>query len=186
MEAATENGRRGRPPKFTEEEAEALRKRFPHLSERQRQNIYYAGVGRSALQALVMAHIVAGSHAEDFRVWAQTADWLEGHIGVLAELGRMLGKDFTPEDLDGVEVPAGYAMFVRAVRWLGENRPKSKEAVTVLRLWRLGRAHPGSSQELHHELVDKVNDYLRGHPGMTDEHVEKALRLTLSAAKGDG
>lgn len=187
MEAASENKRRGRPPKFEGDEAQALREHFPHLSDRQRQNIYYAGLAKSTVGSLVMAHLVQDPGSDDALFFAETADWLGERIGVLAELGRMLGKGFSPEDLGEIEgpgdVPEGYAKFAQAVRWLGDNKPKTKEAEILLRRWRLGKPQRGSADELHDELIEKINDYLRLRPDTPGAEIVAAVRLTLKAAE---
>jgi hypothetical protein len=78
---------------------------------------------------------------------------------ILAELSRI-------EDEDTLRRVAGE---------LCELQPRARDAVRMIRRYRLGRAPAGDALELANRIIHLVNDYLAGHPGMPWDDVEAAI-----------
>ena len=78
---------------------------------------------------------------------------------ILAELGRISNED----DLKAI-----------ALR-ICEVKPKTKEAVVMIRRWRLNRSGKGDALKLANEVIATINDYLARYPETTDEQVLTAL-----------
>ncbi len=137
---------------------DALRDGFPDMSDRQRQN-----------RLAMIAAIQRLQEAKDQRYATLLSDETSS-VSVLAELGR-------------IDDPL---TFVDAVEWWLAERPKVKEAVTVIRRMRTGKVAPGSARGLHAELVDAINGYLNRHPATSPSEILEALELTRRSASRSG
>jgi hypothetical protein len=91
--------------------------------------------------------------------------------GILAELGRIRDHE----------------KFDAAVAWVLEHQPKTKEAVSRIRLFRMGRSGSPNARELAEEIVRTVNGYGSKYPELAREQELEALRLatqTLAGGRG--
>jgi hypothetical protein len=94
---------------------------------------------------------------------------------ILAELGRIPGD----EDLKAM---AGQ---------ICQLKPKTRDAVLLIRGWRKGKESPGNARQLAAALVACINDYLKRHPSTTWSIVRAALdaagdAVDQSAGAADG
>jgi hypothetical protein len=122
---------------------------FSNISTgRGRQDVYYRQ------RACLALHITDPVASEPFR-WLADIDLMRGGEGkgwrpsILTELGRIDDED-----------------QLRAVALeVCERKPGTREAIALIRRWRLGREGKGGAADLEDELVGRVNDYLRRYPG---------------------
>jgi len=94
-------------------------------------------------------------------------------FSVLSELGR-------------IESPS--AMKAIAIQ-LCELKPRARDAITMIRRYRLGRSATGSHSQLTELLERTINTYLTAHTEVTMQDVQKALRVLLWASldtQGEG
>jgi hypothetical protein len=91
---------------------------------------------------------------------------------ILAELGRILGKDW-PEGLE--EARDGLRSYLDAVTWLGEHKPSTKRAVAVLRRRRASTVRPASETDLAEKIAKVIIDYCKVHPSIDDKIILRAL-----------
>jgi hypothetical protein len=136
-------------------------------SRRQRQNRLYA------LRAMERLGLLGDSELEQALTDKSALKWLvdeEGaRWGILAELGRI-------KDLE---------KFDAAVTWVLEHRPKTNEAVALLRRFRTGKSRPPHTGELAEEIVRVVNGYGLRHPEITRDQELEALRLATETLADD-
>jgi hypothetical protein len=138
-------------------------------SRHQTQNRLYALRALERLGLLgdgELKHALADRPALRWLVDEDGARW-----GILAELGRI-------RDLE---------KFYAAVAWVLEHRPKTKEAVARIRLFRTGKSRSPNARELAEEITRVVNGYGIRHPDLTREQELEALRLateTLAGGRG--
>lgn len=175
MEVNSKNRGRGRPRKIDDA---PLREYFPNLSRRQRQNLYYAGAARTMLETL------SGSKFDPIK-----HGWILKKFSILTELGRMIEPELNKPDEENQEgfepgnPSPGVVMFVRSLEWLGENKPKTKDAVLYLRRYRTGKAPKADPTELANEVIDAINSYARRNPDLTRELIAQALVLVFGHAE---
>ncbi len=136
---------------------------------RQMQNRLYA------LRALERLGLLGDSELRQALADRPALRWLVcedgARWGILAELGRIRGLE----------------KFEAAVAWVLEHRPKTKEAVAWIRLFRTGRSSSPNARELTGEIVRAVNGYDSKYPKLTREQELEALRLaTETLASGHG
>lgn len=101
---------------------------------------------------------------------AQKADAGMGDLklGILAELGRIPDE----EQMKAVALA------------ICELKPNTRDAVNRIRRFRTGKTSAGDALALCNEILDKVNDYVRRHPGMPWQDVVNALYTALEQVKG--
>lgn len=166
----TDSKKRGRPSKFTNEEAATLRRRYPRVVERQRQNLFYAEKARLVLNRLIELHIE--KDADEGRAYIDKHKWILHKPTILAELGRILGKDWNPRN---PEAEQAWRLFLGAIGWLGETRPSTKRAVAVLRRHRTGKAKPATVNDLAAKIMRTVVEYRTAHPNADQGLILRAL-----------
>lgn len=76
---------------------------------------------------------------------------------ILAELGRFKNKN----------------KLINAARVICRLKPKTQEAIKMIRGWRLGRVP--SSVSLESTLRKAIDDYRKQHPGVTDAEIYETL-----------
>src|ERR1051326_8532599 len=79
---------------------------------------------------------------------------------ILAELGRI-------EDEETLRA---------AARRMCQLRPKAREAMVMIRRFRLGGAKPGDALELANAVIATINDYMRRRPGLSADDIRDAIR----------
>jgi hypothetical protein len=138
-------------------------------SRRQTQNRLYA------LRAFERLGLLGNHELKRALAERPTLRWLVdedgARWGILAELGRI-------RDLEKFNV---------AVAWVLEHRPKTKEAVARIRLFRTGKSRSPNARELAKEIIRAVNGYGVRYPELTREQELEALRLateTLGGGRG--
>jgi hypothetical protein len=139
----------GRPPTYPAD----LRERFPHLTQRGRQN------RANAARALRVLGDAPGCE------WLLGADGGRPRFTVLAELGR-------------VEDDGQLREFALRVC---QDKPRSKDAAALVRGWRLGGRPVAYPQVLIGAIIGAVNDYLSRHAGTTLPMIRQALAATAEA-----
>ncbi len=166
-EAASENGKRqrGRPKLIG---SASLRKMIDFCAgdvktERGRQDVFYRNIA--------LGHLV-----DDPRfIWLCDKERMTAGApnswkpGILAELGRF---DFAGGDI------------LEAASEICRLKPKTKDAIAMIRGWRLGEREctPGA---LYDTLLKAFNDYVGQHPGITKQSVRTAVimfRITVLEA----
>ena len=174
MESASK--KRGRPSKFTQEEVTALRRRYPWVDERQRQNLFYAEKAKWVLNRLIETHVEEDT--EEGRNRLETFDWILQRPSILAELGRMLGKDWEPRKVkESKEMQEAWHSFGQAVGWLGGGKPNTKQAIAVLRRKRTGESRPADAQDLAHQIAVMMIDYLMTHDCDDNRFITRTLNM---------
>jgi len=153
--------KRGRPAVLDEATIEVARRFFPEVqSERGLRDVAYR------LQAInVLTEDAAFAWLADSKTMMEDGDggWKPG---ILTELGR-LGHSH------GVETMKAIA------RQLCEFKPKTKEAIAMIRRWRSGLATAASCLELTDKLGATINTYVREHPDTTFMQIRGALRNAM-------
>jgi len=167
----SEKGSRGRPPRFSPElmlQCEALGLFLNIHSRRGRINVMY---GLRALKAV-------GNGKDPAFHWLANLELMgkgkpkAWQATILQELGRI----DDPDDLRTV-----------AAR-ICELQPRVKDAVQMIRKWRIGRSAPFTQGQLATALVATLNDFLRAHGEMTlDEALKEVdiLRVAVKAQLAD-
>ncbi len=162
-EAASENGkRRGRPPLIERLGAARQMVNFcaPDVkTERGKQNVFYRNI---ALHSLV----------DDSRfTWLCDKERMQAGTGnawkpgILAELGRF--------DIAGGDI-------LEAASEICRLKPKTKDAIAMIRGWRLGERE-GTPEGLYKAMLAAFNDYVTRHPGTTKQAVRVALNVLNTA-----
>ena len=132
-------------------------------NRRQTQNRLYA------LRALERLGLLGDGELKQALADRPALRWLVDEDGarwdILVELGRI-------RDLE---------KFDAAVAWVLEHRPKTKEAVAQIRLFRAGKSRSPNARELAEEIVRALNGYGIRHPDLTREQELEALRLVNEA-----
>ncbi len=132
----------------------------PNASERTRQNKFYQ------LRAMNLLDLSLDDGAEYLYpwIWGRPHEPKPGDHKVrwtiLAELGRI-------EDAETMRAVAAR---------ICELKPPTREALRMIRRFRIGGAKPGDSLELANELIATINDYMNRRPGLTFDDVRGALR----------
>ncbi len=161
-ETASEKPKRGRPRRFSRDGEAVMLGLYSDKGERQRGNIAYMILAVQRLQR--HPDFDAGA----FRwLWNPGKDDLKHTI--LSELGRI-------ED-DGE--------MVLVARDLCAMKPKTKDAVTMIRRLRLGEREPRPHQ-LQDELVATINDFWKRFPKTTRAEVLDALDFVRVVVRDDG
>jgi hypothetical protein len=76
---------------------------------------------------------------------------------------------------------------LRAVaRRICEHKPTTKDAVVMIRRFRLGRQPKGDANDLTDRLIDLISTYLDSHAGVDDAMILQALRLVAQVVKDAG
>ena len=147
-ENVSEKPKRGRPPAFPPE----LEAGYDGLalfdgihSRRGRVNVYYRMQALRALKGIPGVEWVydeARARAGEPGAWRQT---------ILIELGRI-------RDPDAIR---------KVARQLCELKPTTREAVAMVRRWRLDQPlSAGDADQLQEHLRNALNDYITRHPAM--------------------
>ncbi len=157
MEADSKNELRGRPKLFSDRLLSQIGQGRAQ-SRRQQQNRVYAE----------LAHYILNEAYESGETqW----EWLLAEprkVGILSELGRIRRQ-------------RGEEGFWQIANWVADEKPKTKEAVLMLRHLRTGKRTPGSARELHHDILETIRNYRLRHPGTTQNQIETALKTALRA-----
>lgn len=163
-EAASEKRKRGRP-RIMGPSAESMADFVaPDVkSSRGRQDSYYRMI---ALTVLTKDERLAWL-ADESAMKAGTGRWKPS---ILSELGRIPNE----EDLKAV-----------ALR-ICELKPKTKDAVAMIRRARLGREPEGNYLTLFKHLENALNAYLSGRPSTPEDWIIKALRDLADCIEEDG
>lgn len=154
-ESASKKRKRGRPKVMSPEMQKLTDFLSPDVrTQRGKQNVYYRNLASSILY-------------EDKRFsWLADGDKMEAGIigswkpGILSELGRII-------DLDDMK-----AVALR----LCELKPKTKEAIAMIRGFRLGRTTKPDYMKLLIHLENSYNAYVRLHPDTPAEWCARAFR----------
>jgi hypothetical protein len=152
---------RGRPRAFSEEEERWFDKMQTGnncLTRRGKMNHWYALEGGRALKEGSRFKWLLDTEA----IMAGTAHF--PHT-ILSEIGRI------PNDDDKREVAA----------FLCERKPKVKEAVRIIRHFRIGKRAPASADSLSDRLCNLIDDYREGHKGASLDLVREALQVVAEA-----
>jgi hypothetical protein len=167
-EAASEKRKRGRPPVMADHDEALVSYCAPDVRTRRgKLDVFYRqrALGILAIRTKDKRFAWVADRAA---IEAETKDaWKPG---ILSALGRIPND----EDLKAV-----------ALR-VCELKPKTKDAIAMIRRWRTGKASAGDAVGLHKEIVRAVNDYLHRHPGTPWLEVEAALLATLDSARSKG
>jgi len=164
-EAASQKRKRGRPPVFDPGYRAAMKTIFPDIkTHRGMTDSLYRGRAINLL-------------TKDGR-FAWVADGARMKAGapgawkpsILVELGRIPND----EDLKAV-----------ALR-ICELKPKTKEAVAMIRRFRLGREAEGGYLKLFQHLAAAVDAYREGHPSTPKDDLIRALRDVADCIEDDG
>jgi hypothetical protein len=87
---------------------------------------------------------------------------------ILAELGRIDDN----------------SAFISIARQLCRLKPKTRDAVMMVRRWRVGdKAKPGSADTLTDEMSRLVDNYRRRHPDITFSEMKAAINTTYRAVE---
>jgi hypothetical protein len=120
---------------------------------------------RSKMNALYHAHAVGQFHDDPRFEWLLSDDATiksgKGHMRnvILQELGRI------ENETERAEV----ALF------LCEQKPTVREAVSIIRRFRLGRLPQGTPEQLADVLRKALNEYVSTHEGITYDEMRAAL-----------
>jgi hypothetical protein len=101
----------------------------------------------------------------------EAVDWDSIKITVLAELGRLIWKYS-----NGEEVAVKWSVDVLNMK----PKPSVKEAMRIIRGWRLNKYPDGSADALAREIYKTVDSYIESHPSITKEQINDALGQTFS------
>lgn len=149
----TEKRGRGRPPimdKATEAQVERF---FPQIRTRRgKQNIDYQMYASSVLKNDSRFFWIVGNNKEMH--WKPI---------ILTELGRCLSA----------EVIKNFALKIC------ELKPKSKDAVALIRSWRTGKKPEWNPFDLGNYIINTINEYKYRHSEMPWSDVENVLRVVL-------
>jgi len=140
--------KRGRPPsmdKATEAKIDLL---FPRITTRRgKQNIDYQMYAEGVLKDDPRFFWVVGNKEMK---WKPT---------LLTELGRCIFDE---------------TIKIVALR-ICELKPKTKDAVAMIRSWRTGKSPKWNVFDLGNHIINAINEYKRHHPGMPWSEVEDVL-----------
>ena len=144
--------RRGRP-RIIDKETEALVEQFfPHIRTRRgKQNIDYQMYASSVLKNDPRFFWVVGNKEMHWKPI------------ILTELGRCLSA----------EVIKTFALKIC------ELKPKSKDAVALIRIWRTGKQPEWNPFDLGNHIINTINEYKNRHSEMPWSDVENVLRVVL-------
>jgi hypothetical protein len=152
--------KRGRPAFLNTEYFHILAGMFPEATTRRgRENIYYRQLATNVLMK------------EDRFLWiCDPAKMRAGTTGawrpaILSELGRI--KD--------CEIMKALALRIC------ELKPKTKEAVSIIRNFRLGERKPDAGR-LSSEIIRTINSYIERFPTVTNDEIQQSMNDALSAA----
>jgi len=90
-------------------------------------------------------------------------------FGILAELGRIHWQHGSDEEIHGLAT------------LLSERKPKTRDAVAMLRRHRMNTHRPGSVLHLEKSICGTIDAYLATHPGTTKQQVLAALTSAMDA-----
>jgi hypothetical protein len=155
-EAASENPpktKRGRPPVLDPQQVARLRGFFPDI-----RTVRGLQGRANALRAMNVL-----DHAPAFNWLCSTKEAVSAGQGklrftILSELGRV-----EDDDLKAL------------ARQLCQERPRSKDAVAMIRRWRTGKAPTGGAIDLAFHLTRCADEYAARHPGTTRKMLLAAL-----------
>jgi len=170
METVSENiekRKRGRPGAISKEIEDIMSSLagFDNKhSRRSRLNLYYTHI---ALDVLGHGEIPEfGWLANQEAMWrGEPKSW---RPTILCEIGRC-------EDPETMKVVA---------RRICELKPRTHDAVTMIRRWRLGKAQQGNVLQLTKEFADTMDSYRLRHPSTTWEQVRTALVNAMDVVDG--
>lgn len=171
-ENISEKPRRGRPRLLSKElEQIAIFKDGPYCSPRTHQNGHYE------IRALRVLDITGDQLPEEYR-WLMDPDkQREGRSErqgyrktILAELGRI-------DDDECLQAVA---------KRICELKPKTRDAILMIRRWRVGGSKPADVRQLANEVIRTINDYLQRHPSTTHQQVLTALTEALEIVEEHG
>jgi hypothetical protein len=142
----------GRPRSLSPEWEEAIRRYFPDIQSQH---------GRQNQRAWIRAIGVLEHRAFRWLGDREAVNRGDGHFrrSIMQELGRIDNDD----------------AMKSVARQICKLKPRAREAVAMIRRWRLGeRRKAGNVLALTDELVGVVNDYLNRHPEMTTRQLRTA------------
>ena len=160
-ETASEKRQRGRPPIFTPEHRARIQVYFPDVKTH-----------RGITDCIYRIRAI-GLLADDARFsWvADRAKMSAGDGGwkpsILTELGRIWDEEVLKE----------IALNIC------ELKPKTKEAVAIIRRIRTGKTISGNAESLYRALSTTMNDYFQRYPDTPLPEVEAALLVILDKAR---
>ena len=167
-EAASKNRRRrGRPRVLAPEYLQALQHLFPDIQSRR--HLQDVACRQRALALLTDDPACRWLCDPEAMQRGQPSGPLQKswRPGILAELGRI------PDDED-LKALAGEICKVK---------PRTKDAVLLIRRWRKGKESPGDATSLAASVVRCIDDYLKRHPGTTWPTVRAALLAAEEAVE---
>jgi len=156
METASKKRKRGRPAIFTDEQMALVQQLYPHVKSRR---------GQVDLAYQVDATLALGNDPAYRWLYDPAAKMVRSSI--LAELGR-LGH---PEDIKA------------AARWICETKPKTKQAIVMVRSARRGGPPKPSAKALAAAVFQTVERYRWEHPTMPWTAIVEAIGWGLRAAE---
>lgn len=163
-ENISQNRKPGRPRKFSadiEAISDAIGLFTDSKTRRNRLNILHR---QRALS-------VMGNNAEGLTWLFDKEGFQRGSVkikqGILSELGR----------IDDDE------SLIAIARQLCELKPTTREAVAMVRRWRLGKDGVGSAPDLAQAMLNAYNDYLMRYPSTGDDERAQALLLLMATLK---
>ncbi len=155
MTEAASKKKRGRPPAFAYETLGLLRSHYPDIkTKRGLQNKAYEMRALSVLkddpQRYGWLCDIEAMRRGDANSYKPT---------ILTELGRIVDEE----------------KLKTAASEICRIKPKTKDAVTMTRRYRTGKAASGSAVDLRNRITHTINDYLATHPDTSLQQVRAAL-----------
>jgi len=148
--------KRGRPPVMDKTEENIASILTPNVTTRRgKLNSYYRLIAFSVL------------HDDPRFSWLVDKETEKMKSTILTELGRI----YVPE-----------VIKIAALK-ICELKPRTKEAIALIRSWRTGKKSAGNMYGLNAAIVRAINDYLEMHPGTRQADVEAALLATLESVR---
>jgi len=103
----------------------------------------------------------------------EIVNWGSSKTTVLAELGRLI-EGYK----NGEEVAVEWSVKILNM----EPKPTVKQAMRLLRAWRLGHNKTGSTDALTERFLDAAADYVDSYPSTTGQQICDALEQALNLA----
>jgi len=142
----------------------ALQNLYPDKCDRSIKNVYYQSGALSALRSTCDDSKTTGEAIEEI------CDRFPGigrpnalKVSILAELGRI-------DDQDAI---------VAVAREISERSLSAKDAVLMVRQWRLGEPKEGDLLQLHDEIANAINNFWKRFPKTPTSTVINALEMMI-------
>jgi hypothetical protein len=163
-ETASEKRQRGRPPIFTLEYRASIQAIYPDVKK-------HRGITDCMYRTRAFSLLVDDAR---FSWVADPATVMAGGDGgwkpsILTELGRIWDE----EELKEIALT------------VCELKPKTKDAVAMIRRIRTGKAAAGNPFILYDALCTRLNDYLQHHPDTPLSQAEDVLLVLLDEVRAD-